>query len=106
MAAKRSAPNEDLSNVEFETSEEVEVVPTFQSMNLREELLRGVYAYGKCRLILITRFEQSKSHLIKINKYLTTQTFRLRETISYSAAFYTTYREGSRCNCASSIWYW
>lgn len=47
MAAKRSAPNEDLSNVEFETSEEVEVVPTFQSMNLREELLRGVYAYGK-----------------------------------------------------------
>lgn len=39
--------NEDLSNVEFETSEDVEVVPTFQSMKLREELLRGIYAYGK-----------------------------------------------------------
>lgn len=39
--------NEDLSNVEFETSEDVEVLPTFNSMGLREELLRGVYAYGE-----------------------------------------------------------
>lgn len=39
---------EDLSNVEFETSEDVEVVPTFNSMGLREELLRAIYAYGKC----------------------------------------------------------
>lgn len=50
MAATTSRkPNtntEDLSNVEFETSEDVEVVPTFQSMKLREELLRGIYAYG------------------------------------------------------------
>lgn len=30
--ARRGAPNEDLSNIEFETSEEVEVVPTFNSM--------------------------------------------------------------------------
>ncbi|KAF0307115.1 Eukaryotic initiation factor 4A-III [Amphibalanus amphitrite] len=37
---------EDLSNVEFETSEDVEVVPTFDNMNLREDLLRGIYAYG------------------------------------------------------------
>ena len=43
-------PAEDLSNVEFETSEDVEVVPTFQSMKLREELLRGIYAYGKEQL--------------------------------------------------------
>lgn len=49
MAARKGA-NEDLSNVEFETSEDVEVVPTFQSMKLREELLRGVYAYGMCIL--------------------------------------------------------
>jgi ATP-dependent RNA helicase len=48
MAASTSRkPTEDLSNVEFETSEDVEVVPTFQSMKLREELLRGIYAYGK-----------------------------------------------------------
>lgn len=38
---------EDLSNVEFETSEDVQVVPTFNSMGLREELLRAIYAYGK-----------------------------------------------------------
>lgn len=30
--ARRGVPNEDLSNIEFETSEEVEVVPTFNSM--------------------------------------------------------------------------
>lgn len=42
-----AAPNEDLSNVEFETSEDVEVIPTFDNMGLREELLRGIYAYGK-----------------------------------------------------------
>lgn len=44
---KGNPNNEDLSNVEFETSEDVEVVPTFQSMKLREELLRGIYAYGE-----------------------------------------------------------
>lgn len=47
QSSRKSNQNEDLTNVEFETSEEVEVVPTFQSMKLREELLRGVYAYGK-----------------------------------------------------------
>lgn len=30
--ARRGPQNEDLSNIEFETSEEVEVVPTFNSM--------------------------------------------------------------------------
>jgi ATP-dependent RNA helicase len=39
---------EDLSNVEFETSEDVGVVPTFDQMGLREELLRGIYSYGEC----------------------------------------------------------
>lgn len=47
MAGRRNAANEDLSNVEFETSEDVEVVPTFNNMGLREELLRGIYAYGE-----------------------------------------------------------
>ncbi|XP_052867863.1 eukaryotic initiation factor 4A-III isoform X1 [Anopheles cruzii] len=46
MAGRRVPANEDLSNVEFETSEDVEVLPTFNSMGLREELLRGIYAYG------------------------------------------------------------
>lgn len=49
MASKkeRRVVEEDLANVEFETSEDVEVVPTFDSMGLREDLLRGIYAYGK-----------------------------------------------------------
>ena len=37
---------DDLSNVEFETSEDVEVIPSFDSLSLREDLLRGIYAYG------------------------------------------------------------
>ncbi|VDO78185.1 unnamed protein product [Heligmosomoides polygyrus] len=37
---------EDLSGVEFESSEEVEVIPTFDAMGLREPLLRGIYSYG------------------------------------------------------------
>ncbi len=39
--------DDDLANVEFETSEEVDVIPTFDSMGLREDLLRGIYAYGE-----------------------------------------------------------
>ena len=39
--------SDDLKNVEFETSEEVEVTPTFDAMGLREDLIRGIYAYGR-----------------------------------------------------------
>ena len=46
---RRTLP-EDLSNVEFETSEEVEVIPTFDHMGLKNDLLRGIYAYGKLKL--------------------------------------------------------
>ncbi len=41
MAGKNSrVVDDDLANVEFETSEDVEVIPTFDSMGLREDLLR------------------------------------------------------------------
>merc|ERR1711976_211933 len=47
MAGRRvQALTDDLKNVEFETSEEVDVTPTFDGMGLREDLLRGIYAYG------------------------------------------------------------
>ena len=49
MASSSKSKEEDLSNVEFETSEEVEVIATFDQMNLREDLLRGIYAYGEAR---------------------------------------------------------
>ena len=40
------AMSQDLKNVEFETSEDVDVTPTFDAMGLREDLIRGIYAYG------------------------------------------------------------
>uniref|UniRef100_A0A8C9SRL3 RNA helicase n=1 Tax=Scleropages formosus TaxID=113540 RepID=A0A8C9SRL3_SCLFO len=43
---KRLLKDEDMTKVEFETSEEVDVTPTFDTMGLREDLLRGIYAYG------------------------------------------------------------
>ena len=43
---------DDLTNIEFETSEDVKVIPTFDNMGLREDLLRGIYAYGKLSLSL------------------------------------------------------
>lgn len=47
-APKRRGPGvEDLSNVEFETSDGVEVIDKFKNMGLREELMRGIFAYGK-----------------------------------------------------------
>lgn len=47
MAIAASKSDIELKNVEFESSEDIEVVPTFQAMKLREELLRGIYAYGE-----------------------------------------------------------
>lgn len=46
---KRLLKEEDMTKVEFETSEEVDVTPTFDTMGLREDLLRGIYAYGRDR---------------------------------------------------------
>ncbi|KAM7316594.1 hypothetical protein ACRRTK_024325 [Alexandromys fortis] len=45
-ARKRLLKEEDMTKVEFKTSEEVDVTPTFNTMVLREDLLRGIYAYG------------------------------------------------------------
>ncbi len=36
----------DDENLIFETSEEIKVYPTFDSMNLNEKLLRGLHSYG------------------------------------------------------------
>lgn len=54
IKSRRVAQTEDLSNVEFETSEDVEVIPTFDNMGLRDELLRGIYAYGIIKIFLLT----------------------------------------------------
>lgn len=46
VSFKRKIISEDLSNIEFDTSEDVEVIKSFDSMGLRDELLRGIYTYG------------------------------------------------------------
>ncbi|CAH8842409.1 unnamed protein product [Trichobilharzia szidati] len=45
-SSKRIHNEDDLTNVEFETSENIDVIPSFDSMCLRDDLLRGIYAYG------------------------------------------------------------
>ena len=48
MAVRRAGLlTEDLSHVEFETSEDIEALTSFDTMKLRSDLLRGIYAYGK-----------------------------------------------------------
>jgi len=39
-------PDEDLKHVEFETSDGVEIVPTFEAMGLNKDLIRGIFSYG------------------------------------------------------------
>ena len=34
-------------NMTISLSDDVEVLPSFDSMGLKEDLLRGIYAYGK-----------------------------------------------------------
>ncbi|ELK34777.1 Eukaryotic initiation factor 4A-III [Myotis davidii] len=46
LARKQPRREEDMTKVEFETSEEVDVTPTFDSRGLQEDLLRGIHAYG------------------------------------------------------------
>eukprot|EP00794_Sanderia_malayensis_P020275 gene20275-22261_t len=43
---ERRVVEDDDAKIVFETSEEVSVTPTFDSMKIREDLLRGIYAYG------------------------------------------------------------
>uniref|UniRef100_A0A0N4ZTR0 RNA helicase n=1 Tax=Parastrongyloides trichosuri TaxID=131310 RepID=A0A0N4ZTR0_PARTI len=47
MSRKRNAPvEEDLADIEFETSDNIKIFPTFDSLKLNEDLLRGIYSYG------------------------------------------------------------
>uniref|UniRef100_A0A0K0ET69 RNA helicase n=1 Tax=Strongyloides stercoralis TaxID=6248 RepID=A0A0K0ET69_STRER len=47
MSRKRNAPvEEDLADIEFETSDNIKIFPTFDSLKLDEDLLRGIYSYG------------------------------------------------------------
>lgn len=69
MSRKRKVvadEDEDLTKVDFETSEEVDVVPTFDQLKLREDLLRGVYAYGMSRSTWNER--QKELHVVRVEQ--------------------------------------
>lgn len=44
---RKALLGEEDATLVFETSKEVTVVTTFDQMSLKEDLLRGIYAYGK-----------------------------------------------------------
>lgn len=46
-AQRRALLGDEDATMVFETSKGVDVVATFDGMNLREDLLRGIYAYGE-----------------------------------------------------------
>ena len=69
MSRKRKVvadEDEDPTKVDFETSEEVDVVPTFDQLKLREDLLRGVYAYGMSRS---THMERKAEGIVRVEQY-------------------------------------
>lgn len=90
--ARKNAQAEDLSNVEFETSEDVEVIPTFSAMNLKEELLRGIYAYGKHWIYSIRH-----KKFVFLNISVDTECVRrFRKALCYTAAQHQTNRKRPR----------
>jgi hypothetical protein len=78
---KRRIEMEDLSNVEFETSEEVEVLQSFDKMGLKRlinfinlcillfsDLLRGIFSYGFEKPSAIQ--QRAIMQIIKVSVYL------------------------------------
>lgn len=45
-AQRRALLGDEDATMVFETSKSVDVIGTFDGMGLREDLLRGIYAYG------------------------------------------------------------
>ena len=45
-AQRKALLGDDDATMVFETSKEVSVISNFDQMKLREDLLRGIYAYG------------------------------------------------------------
>jgi hypothetical protein len=57
-------------DTDFETSAEVRVADSFEKMNLKEDLLRGIYHYGLCPLRLCVLIVQASKHPRPSNKEL------------------------------------
>ena len=89
--------NQDDSKLVFESSEKVQVISTFDQLNLKEDLLRGIYAYSKWAV----RFLSGKVPPLRAWACI-----RLRKTVCYSAASYSAHYKGARCDRTSTIRDW
>jgi hypothetical protein len=77
--------------IEITVSGDIEVFPSFDAMGLKEDLLRGIYAYG---LYLFSNFPWVLNHLKCPNTYFSQYPHcRFRKALCYSAARY-------QANCA------
>ena len=46
-AVPRKETKDKLTETDYETSEDITIYPSFESMKLRPDLLKGIYNYGK-----------------------------------------------------------
>ena len=98
MASKetrRGVEEEDLANVEFETSEDVEVIPTFDSMALREDLLRWRFLNIIFLHVMTWPCNLLQGHLC----------LRIWKAICHPAESNQADHQGKRCDRPGAIWY-
>ena len=46
MTSKKRLEVEEVDEMDFETSANVQIISSFEDLSLNEQLLRGIYAYG------------------------------------------------------------
>ena len=73
-APRRRRDVDEDEAMEFSLSDGVDVVPSFDAMGLKEDLLRGIYAYGEIFIVVIFFFPIYSCSF-----------FRIRAAICYSA---------------------
>lgn len=107
---KRILRDEDMTKVEFETSEEVDVTPTFDTMGLREDLLRGIYAYGRPEMSAASGAELRRLKLTAAQNMNILERFGLKFSVGRSSVLFRWYLPlgsirplGSRCVWAVAL---
>lgn len=56
MSSASGIDRESDSKMSFDTSEKVQVMATFDALNLKEDLLRGIYAYSMLQPLILLIF--------------------------------------------------
>lgn len=57
---------ENDAKMAFDTNEKVQVMSTFDSLNLKEDLLRGIYAYSKNQIVSEPTFTSIPFNLLSL----------------------------------------